>query len=183
MTKPKYQYPGKIDPLVAGCINARSTVRSTLVSEAWEESSMPSTLAGNAVFRGYISYLMQQHSGVKNQILFSFDLDLTRAISDGWRPKSRDHSVDSYIAVPAEEAADLLRHTDDFKGGSNLVTLDFLIRNGIVRQDEKDYYAICSGLRRQLLVRSDPRIRLRINLQSHPSIPGKIAYRKRFRAR
>jgi hypothetical protein len=58
--------------------------------------------------------------------------------------------VESFHRLPAAEVARLVRDTDAFKLNCNLVIIDFLIRNGLVPQEDPDYLAILQGLRSPL---------------------------------
>jgi hypothetical protein len=52
--------------------------------------------------------------------------------------------------MPAAEVARLVRDTDEFKLNCNLVVIDFLIRHGVIAQEDPDYIAIIQGLRSPL---------------------------------
>lgn len=151
LKKPIHQYPGKLDPIIGGAVEAGVSPRQALIKEAWEECSMPKYLAEKAVFKGFVSYLMRQYGGIKFQILFCYDLDLSGTKMPFWQPRVNDKSIEKFFLMSAQEVADRLRYTDDFKGGSNLIKIDFLIRNNIIRKDEKFYKQIKNSLRNLLL--------------------------------
>ncbi|MEQ8462808.1 NUDIX hydrolase [Coleofasciculus sp. E1-EBD-02] len=151
LKKPIHQYPGKLDPIIGGAVEAGVSPRQALIKEAWEECSMPKYLAEKAVYKGFVSYLMRQYGGIKFQILFCYDLDLSRTEMPFWKPQFNDNSIENFFLLSAQEVADRLRYTDDFKGGSNLIKIDFLIRNNIIQKNEIFYEKIKKSLRNLLL--------------------------------
>lgn len=137
--------PGKLDNLVAGGQPAGLTLAENLRKEAAEEAAIPPDLADRAVPVGAISYLMENHHGLKPDVMFCFDLELPA----DFVPRNTDGEIDEFMLLPIDEVAARVRDTDDFKFNVNLVIIDFLIRHGLLRpDDEPDYVAIVHGLRR-----------------------------------
>jgi len=152
-SKPAHQFPGKLDPLAAGAIPTLSGLKATLCAEALEEAGLPYHYSMTATLKSHVSYLMRQHSGVKNQVLFVYDLELPPYYSRDWRPHSLDGSVEDFVLMSANEAAHRLQHTQDFKGGSDLVLIDFLIRHGHIRPGIYGPYSLPGALRRRIRAR------------------------------
>src|SRR6516164_1109082 len=66
--------PDKLDNLVAGGIGNDHGLWATLVKEAAEEAAMPETLIRHAVPAGALSYRMETEQGVRDDVLFLYDL-------------------------------------------------------------------------------------------------------------
>jgi hypothetical protein len=52
--------------------------------------------------------------------------------------------------MPASAVLDRVRTSDDFKFNVNLVILDFALRHGILRPDDREYLDVATGLHRPL---------------------------------
>jgi hypothetical protein len=78
--------------------------------------------------------------------MFCYDLELP----EGFEPRCTDGEVDRFERLSVEAISELVSETDDFKLNCNLVIIDFLIRHGLISQDEPDYVAIVQGLRSAL---------------------------------
>jgi 8-oxo-dGTP pyrophosphatase MutT (NUDIX family) len=138
--------PDKLDNLVAGGIAWNHGLFETLVKECDEEASIPRPLAARAVPVGAVSYRMETRLGVRNDVLFIYDLE----IPDDFRPKCNDGEIASFALMDAADVVDRVRAGDDFKFNVNLVIADFALRRGLVTPDEPDYLALVTGLRRPL---------------------------------
>ena len=55
--------------------------------------------------------------------------------------------MDSFERLPVEEVADLIANTDRFKNNCNLVIIDFLLRHGHVRPEQRGYLELLAGMR------------------------------------
>ncbi|MCW5700392.1 MAG: DUF4743 domain-containing protein [Rhodospirillales bacterium] len=135
--------PGKFDQIVAGGQPAGLGVRENLLKEADEEASIPAALAATAQPVGAITYRTERPEGLRNDVLFVFDLELPPA----FEPTNRDGEIIDFALRPIDEVAARVRDTDDFKFNCSLVIIDFLIRYGYIGPDDPDYLDLCRGLR------------------------------------
>ena len=138
--------PGKLDNLVAGGIGNGHGVIETLVKEGEEEASVPPVLMARAAPVGAISYRMENELGIRDDVLFTYDLE----IPVDFAPKNRDGEFVDFALMPAREVLDRIRSTADFKFNVNLVILDFAVRHGILPPDDPEYLDVATGLRRPL---------------------------------
>lgn len=136
--------PNKLDNLVAGGIGNGYGVADTLAKEAEEEAGIPASLIERAVPVGAITYLMENEIGIRDGVLFVYDLELPA----DFRPQNRDGEVVDFQLMPAERVIERVRATDDFKFDVNLVFLDFALRHGLIPIDDPEYLPVASGLHR-----------------------------------
>ncbi|MFQ6018374.1 MAG: DUF4743 domain-containing protein [Kiloniellaceae bacterium] len=141
MTKPTA--PGKLDHIVAGGQPFGLGVKENLIKECIEEAGIPPALAAQAVPVGAVSYRCARPEGLRDDVLFCFDLELP----PDFAPSNADGEVDSFSLWPIEEVMTRIRETDDFKFNVNLVVLDMAIRRGLLEPDQPDYQEILEGLR------------------------------------
>ena len=66
--------PDKLDNLVAGGIGDGHGLEETLLKEGEEEASLPRSLTSRAVPAGAVSYRMETELGIRDDVLFVFDL-------------------------------------------------------------------------------------------------------------
>src|SRR3546814_6309943 len=78
--------PGKLDHLVAGGQPYGLGLMENVVKEAQEEASIPADLAARARPAGALRYLCERSEGLRNDVVFSFDLEL----SAGFVPQPND---------------------------------------------------------------------------------------------
>jgi hypothetical protein len=138
--------PDKLDNLVAGGIGNGHGVEETLLKEGDEEASIPTSLTKSAVPVGAISYRMETRLGIRDDVLFIYDLE----IPADFVPENRDGEIVQYELMPATAVLDRVRTTEDFKFNVNLVILDFALRHGILRPDDREYLEVATGLHRPL---------------------------------
>jgi hypothetical protein len=138
--------PDKLDNLVAGGIGNGHGLVETLVKEADEEAMIPPGLIARAVPAGAVSYRMETALGIRDDVLFVYDLE---APAD-FAPHNRDGEFVGFELMPAAAVLDRIRTTSDFKFNVNLVVLDFAVRHGILRSDDPEYLAVATGLHRPL---------------------------------
>ena len=136
--------PNKLDNLVAGGIGNGYGVAATLAKEAEEEAGIPASLIERAVPVGAITYLMENEVGIRDGVLFVYDLE----IPADFVPQNRDGEVVDFRLMPAESVIERIRATDDFKFDVNLVFLDFAMRHGLIGIEDPEYLAVASGLHR-----------------------------------
>ena len=138
--------PNKLDNMVAGGIGYGHGLTGTLIKEAAEEAALPHALAARAVPVGALTYRKATAAGMREDVLFVFDLDLPADFT----PRNTDGEIAEFHLLPARDVVDRVRSGDDFKFNVNLVIIDFALRNGLIAPDEPDYLAIVTGLRQQL---------------------------------
>lgn len=136
--------PNKLDNLVAGGIASGYGVEETLTKEGLEEASIPPELSARALPVGALSYRMETQEGVRDDVLFTYDLELPA----DFVPQNRDGELVEFTLMPVEAVLERVRTTSDFKFNVNLVILDFAVRHGVLRPSEPEYLAIANGLHR-----------------------------------
>jgi isopentenyldiphosphate isomerase len=143
--------PGKFDNMVAGGQPAGLGLRENLVKECAEEAALPAALAARARAAGAISYAFNSSSGLRNDVMFCYDLEMPAEVT----PRSADGEVSGFELMPIADVLGLIRDTDRFKLNVNLVILDFAIRHGVLTADNTpDFEAIVTGLRSPLALDS-----------------------------
>jgi hypothetical protein len=138
--------PDKLDNIVAGGIGNGHGLQETLLKEGEEEASIPRNLTSDALPAGVVSYRMESELGVRDDVLFVFDLEMPA----DFVPKNQDGEIAHFELMPASAVLDRVRTSDDFKFNVNLVILDFALRHGILRPDDQEYLDVATGLHRPL---------------------------------
>ncbi len=138
--------PDKLDNIVAGGIGNGHGLQETLLKEGEEEASIPRNLTSDALPAGVVSYRMESELGVRDDVLFVFDLEMPA----DFVPKNQDGEIAHFELMPASAVLDRVRTSDDFKFNVNLVILDFALRHGILRPDDREYLDVATGLHRPL---------------------------------
>ncbi|WP_020590943.1 NUDIX hydrolase [Kiloniella laminariae] len=137
--------PGKLDHIVAGGQPFGLGVYENLVKEAAEEADIPETLVQKAKPAGIVSYRCAREDGLRNDILFVYDLYLP----EGFMPRNTDGEVEEFYLWPLEQVIERIKSSDDFKFNVSLVIIHFLIREGYITPDDPDYCSLASGMQRQ----------------------------------
>jgi hypothetical protein len=135
--------PAKLDNLVAGGIGGGLGAMQTLVKEAGEEASIPSTVIARAHATSAITYKMEVPQGLRDDVLFVYDL----VVPDDFEPRNTDGEIDEFMLMEAREVLARVRDTDDFKFNVNLILIDFALRHGLVTAEDPDYLALVTSLR------------------------------------
>jgi len=138
--------PNKLDNLVAGGIGNGHGAHATLVKEADEEAAIPAGLIACAVPAGALSYRMETPLGIRDDVMFVYDL----AVPPDFTPHNRDGEIVRFELMPVATVLDRIRTTDDFKFNVNLVILDFALRHGLLKPDDPGYLGVANGLHRPL---------------------------------
>lgn len=136
--------PGKLDQVVAGGQSAGISLADNLIKECAEEASIPQALAAKAVPVGTVSYRTERPEGLRDDVLFDYDLELP----PDFEPQNTDGEVDAFYLWPMEQVMETLDRSDEFKFNSGLVVIDFLVRYGYIDAGHPDYVAIVEGLHR-----------------------------------
>ena len=139
--KDKATAPGKLDHLVAGGHPHGISLADNLVKEAKEEANLPEALARKAVPVGAVSYRLRNEEGLRNDVLFVYDLE----VPENFTPRNTDGEVEEFFLWPVEQVMQVLSDSVEFKFNVALVLIDFLIRHGYIRPDDPDYDALVHG--------------------------------------
>jgi len=135
--------PLKLDHLVAGGQPVGLSLAENLVKECAEEAAMPAALAATAWPTGFCSYLIENQEGIRNDVLFTYDIELDA----GFHPVNTDGEIEAFYLWPIGQVIERLATTDEFKFNVALVIVDFLVRHGLIEPDSRDYAEIVTGLR------------------------------------
>ena len=135
--------PDKLDNVVAGGMGAGHDPWSTLLKEAEEEASLSKEIAGKAIPVGIVSYAMERENGLRDDVLFLYDLELPADVV----PTPNDQEIVGFELLPVGEVLRLVRDTDDVKFNVALTLIDFFVRHGVIGPGDPDYLPICRGLR------------------------------------
>ncbi len=136
--------PNKLDNIVAGGIGNGYGVYATLVKEGEEEAAIPAPLISRAEPVGAVSYRMETELGIRDDVLFVYDLEMPA----DFVPENRDGEIAHFELMPATSVVERVRSTDDFKFNVNLVILDFALRHGLLTPEEPEYLDVATGLYR-----------------------------------
>jgi 8-oxo-dGTP pyrophosphatase MutT (NUDIX family) len=135
--------PNKFDQLVAGGQPAGISPRENLIKEAAEEAAIPRDIVEQAVPVGAITYCTEYKDGLRNDVLFVYDLELP----PDFKPHNTDGELVGFELLPIAEVMELVRTSDAFKFNCSLVVIDFLIRHGLIGPEHPEYLDLAVGLR------------------------------------
>ncbi len=136
--------PGKLDQIVAGGQPVGLGLKDNLIKECAEEANIPAALAAQAVPVGTVSYCTSRPEGLRDDVLFNYDLELPAE----FQPSNTDGEVERFYLWSSDQVREVLETTDDFKFNSGLVVIDFMVRHGIIDADEPAYTDLVAGLHR-----------------------------------
>lgn len=138
--------PDKLDNMVAGGIGTGHGIVETLVKEAGEEASVPPELARRAVPVGALTYRMAFGPGLRDDVLFVFDLE----VPPDFLPRVHDGEIVEFMRLPVRTVLERVRDTTDFKFNVNLVLIDFALRHGLIDPEDPEFLDLAAGLHRPL---------------------------------
>ena len=138
--------PNKLDNIVAGGIGNGHGLEETLLKEGEEEASLPTSLTRNSVPVGAVSYRMETELGIRDDVLFVYDLEMPADCV----PHNQDGEIVRFELMSAADVLERVRTTEDFKFNVNLVMLDFAVRHGVLRPGDPEYLDAATGLHRPL---------------------------------
>jgi hypothetical protein len=138
--------PNKLDNLVAGGIGNGHGVGETLLKEGEEEASISGSLMSQAISVGAVSYRMETPLGIRDDVLFIYDIEMPA----DFVPENRDGEIVHFELMPVPAVLERIRTTSDFKFNVNLVILDFALRHGLLSPDDPEYLDVATGLHRPL---------------------------------
>ena len=134
--------PGKLDLMIGGGLPYGLTIQENLRKEAWEEAGIDASLADHAQHVSTLSYMVDMMKGLRNDTLFSHDLELP----ESFEPCNTDGEVGRFHLLPATEVAHIIRTTNRFKFNCNLVLIDALLHHGIITPDDQEYEAVLQAI-------------------------------------
>lgn len=148
-------YPSKLDTTVAGGVKSTQSPLECIIAESNEEASLPASLVSqNAIAVGTVTHCLRSaRSGLFSMaVLYLYDIELTEHVV----PTPGDDEVEGFVLMGVEEVkVKMLK--GEFKPNSSLVMLDFLVRHGVVTEEnEGGYVDVVGRLRRRLPVAITP---------------------------
>lgn len=141
----KPTYPSQLDHLVAGGQPAGLSLEQNLLKEGAEEASLTPDILQGARPVGILSYLLENEEGLRNDVLFNYDLELPPTFT----PVNADGEIEAFFLWPIERVIGELSETANFKFNVAFVIIDFLIRRGFIGPEERDYLELVRRLRRR----------------------------------
>ncbi len=136
--------PGKLDNMVAGGQPANLSITENLIKESAEEAGLSADLARSAKAASVISYCFETANGLRNDILFCYDLN----VPDDITPRNTDGEISGFELMALPEVLTLVRETNRFKFNVNLVIIDLSMRLGaLTPENTPNYEQIAAGLR------------------------------------
>lgn len=139
--------PLKLDNVVAGGVASGHGILETLIKEGAEEAAMTPELLENARPVGEIRYRLQVPEGMRDDVLFVYDLE----VPDNFVPRNTDGEFDFFERLPASRCLELVATTDLFKFNVNLTIIDFGLRHGLIGSDDPEYAFLKDALRGGLI--------------------------------
>ena len=142
----KQTYPSLLDHLAAGQQPFGIAPGANVVKEAGEEAGVPEHLAARARPAGAVSYRGVNGEGrgerVTNDVIFCYDLPLPV----DFVPAPVDGEIDAFdLMAVGDVVGAILDHR--FKPNVAVVTIDFLVRRGILTPEMPGYLALVGKLR------------------------------------
>ena len=139
----KPTFPGQLDHLVAGGQPAGLTLEENLLKECAEEASLPPDLVRRARPVGITSYLSETEEGLRDDVLFNYDLELPPEFV----PVNADGEIEEFFLWPIDRVIEELAGAASFKFNVAFVIIDFLVRHGFVGPEDPTYLDLVRALR------------------------------------
>ncbi len=99
-----------------------------------------------AISAGAVSYRMETRLGIRDDVLFVYDLEMPA----DFVPENRDGEIVNFELMPVSAVLERIRATSDFKFNVNLVILDFALRHGLLSAGRPGILDVATGLHRPL---------------------------------
>ncbi len=134
--------PDRLDNLVGGRIACGFTVQETLAKEAWEEAGIPASLLAATACASVVRVEYSVPEGLHREVLFVHDLWLP----EDFRPQNQDGEVARLYCLTVPETIDAIV-AGEFTMDAGAVTVDALLRNGILAPEDPQYLELVRLLR------------------------------------
>ena len=135
-------FPGKWDNTVAGGQPAGISLQDNLVKECAEEANIGPDFVAQARPVGTISYRHELQFGLRDDLIFAYDLELPM----DFQPRNRDGEVEDFQLWPVERVMEEVAGGIGFKFNCNLVLIDFFIRHGLFTNGDENFDVTCQEL-------------------------------------
>jgi 8-oxo-dGTP pyrophosphatase MutT (NUDIX family) len=126
--------PDRLDNLVGGRIASGYTVEETIVKEAWEEAGIPAALLKGIACASVVRVEYSVPEGLHREIIFAHDLWLP----EDFRPQNQDGEVARLYGLTIPETIEAIL-AGEFTLDAGAVTVDALVRNGILAPEDPQY--------------------------------------------
>lgn len=123
--------PGMLDNLVAGGVPSGEGPWQTLLRECGEEAGIPAELARAARAAGVLHLCRDIAEGLHSEILHVHDL----ALPADFAPRNTDGEVSEFHSLDARGLLERIER-GEMTVAAALVTLDFVLRQGVMRDDD-----------------------------------------------
>ncbi|XP_003745999.2 nudix hydrolase 24, chloroplastic [Galendromus occidentalis] len=128
-SRTKQQFPGVLDIIVSGGLQAGSTPLEAAHRECFEEATMTDDLCKEHLKSvGSVSFLYEDELGLHPLTFFCYDASLPV----DFEPRANDGEVENFVKFPVDDLLDLIRDPERFKVTSAPTVLDFLIRHHVI---------------------------------------------------
>jgi 8-oxo-dGTP pyrophosphatase MutT (NUDIX family) len=134
--------PDRLDNLVGGRVACGYTVGETVRKEAWEEAGIPAALLDGVTCASVVRVEYSVPEGLHREILFVHDLWLP----EDFRPQNQDGEVARLYCLTIPETIEAVL-AGEFTLDAGAVTLDALLRNGILAPEDPQYLDLVRLLR------------------------------------
>ena len=138
----KQTFPGMLDNLAAGGFAADLKLFECAVKELDEESDINGELLKTLKPVDAVSYAYEDDVGIVREGEFVFDIKLPASFV----PKNKDGEAESFYLMNVDEIKKAVIR-DDFKPNCALITINFLIRKGIITPDnDRNYFYLLENM-------------------------------------
>jgi 8-oxo-dGTP pyrophosphatase MutT (NUDIX family) len=134
--------PDRLDNLVGGRIASGYTVDETIRKEAWEEAGIPEALMRGIACASVVRVEYSVPEGLHREILFTHDLWLP----EDFRPQNQDGEVARHYCFSVPETIEAIL-AGEFTLDAGAVTVDALLRNGVLAPEDPQYLDLVRLLR------------------------------------
>jgi 8-oxo-dGTP pyrophosphatase MutT (NUDIX family) len=134
--------PDRLDSLVGGRIASGYTVDETIRKEAWEEAGIPSALMNGVACASVVRVEYSVPEGLHREIVFAHDLWLP----GDFRPQNQDGEVARLYCLSVPETLEAIL-AGEFTLDAGAVTVDALLRNGVLAPEDPQYLDLVRLLR------------------------------------
>ncbi len=134
--------PDRLDNLVGGRVSCGYTVGETIRKEAWEEAGIPAPLMAGLACASVVRVEYSVPEGLHRETLFVHDLWLP----EDFRPQNQDGEVARLYCLGIPEAIEAIL-AGEFTLDAGAVTVDALVRSGILAPEDPQYLELVRLLR------------------------------------